>query len=44
MRGDGLAIVDTGSTHEEVSVALVTAGAGDAVLLHAGEAIVVVHR
>jgi hydrogenase expression/formation protein HypC len=42
--GDGLAIVDTGSSHEEVSVALVTAGVGDTVLVHAGEAIAVVPR
>ncbi|MHB1433301.1 MAG: HypC/HybG/HupF family hydrogenase formation chaperone [Streptosporangiaceae bacterium] len=42
--GDGLAVVDTGSTHEEVSVALVTAGVGDAVLVHVGEAIAVVPR
>lgn len=34
-----LAVVDTGSTREEVSVALVEAGVGDRVLVHAGEAI-----
>jgi hydrogenase expression/formation protein HypC len=34
-----LAVVDTGSTREEVSVALVSAGVGDRVLVHAGEAI-----
>ena len=40
--GDGLAVVDTGAgpgTAEEVSIALVDAGVGDAVLVHAGEAI-----
>lgn len=42
--GDGLAVVDTGSGPEEVSVALVTAGVGDVVLVHAGEAIAVVPR
>jgi hydrogenase expression/formation protein HypC len=35
-----LAIVDTGSGREEVSVALVSAGVGDRILVHAGEAIV----
>ncbi len=39
---DGLAIVDTGAGEEEVSVALVTAAAGDTILVHAGEAIGVV--
>ncbi|WP_329056632.1 HypC/HybG/HupF family hydrogenase formation chaperone [Amycolatopsis sp. NBC_01488] len=34
-----LAVVDTGSTREEVSVALVDAGVGDRILVHAGEAI-----
>jgi hydrogenase expression/formation protein HypC len=34
-----LAIVDTGSGNEEVSVALVSAGVGDKILVHAGEAI-----
>lgn len=39
----GLAMVDTGEgADEEVSVALVTARVGDAVLVHAGEAIAVV--
>ncbi len=43
--GDGLALVDTGAgTREEVSVALVEAGVGDVVLVHAGEAIATVHR
>lgn len=38
--GDDLARVDTGEgTEEEVSVALVDAGVGDVVLVHAGEAI-----
>jgi hydrogenase expression/formation protein HypC len=39
---DGLALVDTGQGTEEVSVALVTAAVGDAVLVHAKEAIAVV--
>ena len=39
---DDLAIVATGAGEEEVSVALVTANAGDTVLVHAGEAIAVV--
>jgi hydrogenase maturation factor len=34
-----LALVDTGSGREEVSVALVSAGVGDRVLVHAKEAI-----
>ena len=34
--------VDTGSREEEVSVALVSAGIGDAILVHAREAIAVV--
>jgi hydrogenase expression/formation protein HypC len=38
---DDLALVDTGAGHEEVSVALVAAGVGDTVLVHAGEAIAV---
>lgn len=38
-----LAVVDVGDgRQEEISVALVTAGAGDTVLVHAGEAIGVV--
>lgn len=37
-----LAIVDTGSGQQEVSVALVSAGVGDTILVHAGEAISVV--
>ena len=41
---DGLAVVDTGqgTGTEEVSVALVSAAAGDTILVHAGEAIAVV--
>jgi hydrogenase expression/formation protein HypC len=37
-----LAIVDTGSGQEEVSVALVRAQVGDTILVHASEAIAVV--
>jgi hydrogenase expression/formation protein HypC len=40
----GLAIVAVGSHELEVSVALVTAGVGDTVVVHAGEAIAVVPR
>jgi hydrogenase expression/formation protein HypC len=36
---DGMADVDTGSGIEQVSVALVDAGVGDRILVHAGEAI-----
>ena len=45
--GDDLAVVDTGAGQEdgagqeEVSVALVAAGVGDTILVHAGEAIAV---
>jgi hydrogenase maturation factor len=39
---DHLARVDTGASVEEVSVALVDAAVGDAVLVHAKEAIAVV--
>jgi hydrogenase expression/formation protein HypC len=39
---DGLAVVDTGSGEEEVSVAFVLAQPGDIILVHAGEAIAVV--
>jgi hydrogenase expression/formation protein HypC len=39
-----LAIVDTEAGQEEVSVALVTAGVGDTILVHAGEAIALVPR
>jgi hydrogenase expression/formation protein HypC len=41
---DELAVVDTGQGEEEVSVALVAAGPGDKILVHAGEAIAVVGR
>jgi hydrogenase expression/formation protein HypC len=40
---DGLARVDTGEGIEEISVALVEAGPGDRVLVHAKEAIGVMH-
>ncbi|MGD0241104.1 MAG: HypC/HybG/HupF family hydrogenase formation chaperone [Streptosporangiaceae bacterium] len=39
---DQMALVDTGSGEETVSVALVTAGVGDTILVHAREAIAVV--
>jgi hydrogenase expression/formation protein HypC len=39
-----LAVVDTGAGREEVSVALVTAGVGDEILVHAKEAIAVLGR
>jgi hydrogenase expression/formation protein HypC len=41
---DGLALVDTGQGTEEVSVALVSAAAGDTILVHASEALAVVRR
>jgi hydrogenase expression/formation protein HypC len=41
---DDLAVVDTGSGEEEVSVALVSATPGEKILVHAGEAIAVVPR
>ncbi len=41
---DDLAVVDTGSGMEEVSVALVSAGVGDDILVHAKEAIAVLGR
>ena len=41
---DELADVDTGEGTERVSVALVSAGIGDTILVHAGEAIAVVGR
>jgi hydrogenase expression/formation protein HypC len=41
---DELAIVDTGAGKEEVSVALVSAGVGDTILVHAREAIAVVSK
>ncbi len=34
-----MAVVDTGQGEEQVSVAFVTASAGDTILVHAGEAI-----
>ena len=40
---DDLALVDTGAGEEEVSVALVAAGVGDTILVHAGEAIAVLN-
>jgi hydrogenase expression/formation protein HypC len=39
---DQMAVVDTGSGEETVSVALVSAGVGDTILVHAREAIAVV--
>ena len=39
---DKMAVVDTGAGAETVSVALVTAGVGDTILVHAREAIAVV--
>jgi hydrogenase expression/formation protein HypC len=39
---DEMAVVDTGSGQEEVSVALVSVTEGDTILVHAGEAIAVV--
>jgi hydrogenase expression/formation protein HypC len=39
---DQMAVVDTGAGWETVSVALVTAGVGDTILVHAREAIAVV--
>jgi hydrogenase expression/formation protein HypC len=41
---DELAVVDTGAGEETVSVALVTARAGDTILVHAREAIAVLGR
>jgi hydrogenase maturation factor len=41
---DDLAIVGMAAGEEEVSVALVAAGIGDTVLVHAGEAIAVMRR
>lgn len=42
LRPGGLALVDTSRGMEEISVALVDAGAGDTVLAHAGVAIAVI--
>ncbi len=44
LTADGLAVVDTDAGPEEVSVALVEAGPGDIVLVHAKEAIAVVEK
>ena len=44
LREQGRALVDTGSSREVISVALVDAGPGDTVLVHAAEAIAVVAR
>jgi hydrogenase maturation factor len=41
--GDGLALVDTGVSEEEVSIALVEAQVGDTILVHAKEALTVIH-
>lgn len=41
---DDLAVVDTGFGNEEVSIAFVTAGVGDKILVHAKEAIAVLGR
>ena len=41
---DELAVVDTGAGQETVSVALVTAGVGDTILVHAREAIAVIGK
>ena len=41
---DEMAVVDTGAGEETVSVALVTAGVGDTILVHAREAIAVIGR
>ena len=40
--GDAMAVVGTAAGEETVSVALVTAGVGDTILVHAREAIAVV--
>ena len=39
---DQMAVVDSGAGEETVSVALVTAGVGDTILVHASEAIAVI--
>ena len=44
LTADGLAVVDTDAGPEEISVALVEAGPGDVVLVHAKEAIAVVEK
>jgi hydrogenase expression/formation protein HypC len=40
----GLAVVEIGGVHEQVSVALVEAAAGDTILVHAKEAIAVIAK
>ena len=42
MLADEMAVVDTGAGEETVSVALVSTGVGDTILVHAREAIAVV--
>jgi hydrogenase expression/formation protein HypC len=42
MLADEMAVVDTGAGEETVSVALVSVNVGDAILVHAREAIAVV--
>jgi hydrogenase maturation factor len=44
LMGDDLALVDTGASTEEVSVALVEVRVGDVILVHAKEAIAVVEQ
>ena len=41
---DQMAVVDSGAGEETVSVARVTAGVGDTILVHAREAIAVIGR
>jgi hydrogenase expression/formation protein HypC len=41
---DEMAVVDTGAGQETVSVALVSAGVGDTILVHAREAIALVGK
>ena len=41
---DEMAVVEGGAGEETVSVALVTAGVGDTILVHASEAIAVIRR
>ena len=41
---DEMAVVNTGAGEETVSVALVSAGVGDTILVHAREAIAVIGR
>ncbi|MFR9775718.1 HypC/HybG/HupF family hydrogenase formation chaperone [Micromonospora sp. MS34] len=44
LTADGLAVADTDAGPEEISVALVEAGPGDVVLVHAKEAIAIVEK